>query len=399
MRLLFVTETVPYPLDSGGRIKTFNTLAALSTEHEVHCHAFIRDPAQGDAARTLQQVVSRVSLHLVPRSVTKEARFAFRSLLTNVPYTVLRHFDPDVMRTLVWTCRRMTFDAVYCDHLSMLEYGRQLQLPLIHDAHNVEFEIVRRYAHAAGWGVRRMAAEIEWRRIRRYEERLYRRCALIYTVSEVDARQVRAMSGPAPRIAVVPIGVDAAGQTAGQPWSNGLEVLFVGALDWPPNRDAVQYLLAEIWPRVLARYPSAHLTVVGRGSADFGASNVTFTGWVADVTPYFAAARALAVPIRSGSGMRVKILDSLSRGVPVIATSIGMEGIEATSGQHLIAADDPEDFAVALVRVLGDDKLVRSLSEQGRRLALERYDRSVVTKQILDSLRSAERAGGADKMD
>jgi glycosyltransferase involved in cell wall biosynthesis len=388
MRILFVTETVPYPLDSGGRIKTFYTLQALSSAHEVHCHAFIRDSQQAAAAPPLQRVAASVSLHLTPRSIVGEALFAARSLVGRAPYTVVRHFRPDVARLLERACADQRFDAIYCDHLSMMEYGRRLGLPILHDAHNVESQIVRRYASTAGWGLRRLAAEIEWRRVRRYESDVYSRCDLIYAVSEIDAREIRAMAGPGPRVEVVPIAVDAATRPVAAPWTNGAEVLFVGALDWPPNRDAVHYLLTAIWPLVLERSPHAHLTVVGRGVAGLDAPNVTFTGWVDDVTPYFAAARVLAVPIRSGSGLRVKILESLARGIPVVSTSVGMEGIAARSDEHLIAADSPQSFATALVRLLQDDRLVRQLSEQGWRLAAARYDRSVVARQLLATLPS-----------
>ena len=385
MRILFITETLPYPLDSGGRIKTFHTLQALSSAHEVHCHAFVRAARQA-APQALREITASISLHVTPRSLAREAWFAVASLTGRVPYTVARHFRADVARALERACAERRFDAVYCDHLSMLEYGRRLDLPILHDAHNIEFQIVRRYASTAGWGLRRLAAEIEWRRVRRYESEAYHRCDLVYAVSAVDAREIRALAGPRPRLEVVPIAVDAATPPVAAPWANGPEVLFVGALDWPPNRDAVHYLLTAIWPLVLEQIPDAHLTVVGRGTAGVDAPNVTFTGWVDDVTPYFAAARVLAVPIRSGSGLRVKILESLARRVPVVTTSVGMEGIAAQSGEHLLAADSPQSFAAALVRIITDNVLVQRLSEQGWRLAAGRYDRAVVARQLLATL-------------
>ena len=395
MRILFLTETVPYPLDSGGRIKTYYTLQALSSVHEVHCHAFIRQADQAAASERLATVAASVTLHLVPRSVAREARFAATSLVSGTPYTVVRHFDTDVLQALHGATRAMRFDAIYCDHLSMLEYGLRLSLPILHDAHNVEYEIVRRFAGNSR-GMRRLAAELEWRSVRRYEAQVYRRCSLIYAVSDVDARQIRAMAGTAPRIEVVPIAVDAQSPVAATPWLNGPEVLFVGALDWPPNRDAVHYLVTEIWPMVQSRMPAARLTVVGRGSLGLSVPNVRFTGWVEDVSPYFATARVLAVPIRSGSGLRVKILESLARGIPVVATSVGMEGIAAHSGEHLLVADTAQSFADALVRALQEDGLVRHLATEGRRLAIERYDRSVIGRQLLATLRDVVPSRGLD---
>jgi glycosyltransferase involved in cell wall biosynthesis len=391
MRLLFLTETIPFPLDSGGRIKTYQTLRILSREHEVHCHAFIREEAQRRFERDLRGCCRSMTLHTRSRSRLREARSLVAGYATATPFSVRRHFDSAVFARLRRLVSQSAFDAVYCDHLSMLEYGRRLTLPIIYDAHNLEFEIIRRHAATLGVSPLRGLAEIEWRMLRRYERALFPQCRLVYSVSDVDARAIHRLSGDQVRIAVVPISIDARAVTQAIPTTAGHELLFVGGLHWPPNADAVGHFIEDILPIIRDRLPDTRLTVVGRTDGRLhdrlrSAEGVTFAGHVPDIEPFFKRSRAMVVPLRSGSGIRVKILDALARGIPTVTTSVGCEGIGAVSGTHLLIADAPAAFAAAVVRVLTDDDLASSLSARSRELALTTYDPSVVAKQTLAAL-------------
>ena len=391
MRLLFLTETVPFPLDSGGRIKTFHTLRILAREHEVHCHAFIREEAQRRYEEDLRTCCDRLTLYLKPRSALGEARAWLIGYATGTPFLVRRHFDRAVLAELRSVVRRDAFDAVYCDHLSMLEYGRRLNLPIIYDAHNVEFEIIRRHAATLPFSAIRGFAELEWRMLRRYEQALFPQCSLIYSVSDIDAESIRRFGGERSSVAVVPISVDVQGVTQVSPTDAGHELLFVGGLHWPPNADAVDYFLAEIFPIVRSRIPDAHLTVVGRTDVPGqrrlrSVRGVTFAGHVPDIELFFQRSRAMVVPLRSGSGMRVKILDALARGMPTVTTAVGCEGIDATSGRHLLIADTPAAFAADVVRALTDDALALSLSRNSRELVETKYAEPVVGRQTLAAL-------------
>jgi glycosyltransferase involved in cell wall biosynthesis len=393
MRILLITETAPYPLDSGGRIKTWHTLAALSREHEVHCHAFVRTEQQRRAANPpLSAACHSATLHLVPRGVPREAWHLARSLAWAAPLTVVRHFSNAVLRRIAADCADRRIDVVYCDHLSTMEYGRRLGLPIVHDAHNVEHRIVERYAAGlARTDLRRPLLAREARLLRSYEAVNYRRAALVLAVSETDAEAIRALAPGVPVVAV-PIAVDASAMAPVDVLTDEPVVAFVGALDWPPNADAVDHLLSDIWPAVLAGVPGARLTVVGRGESGLRARwravpSVHFTGWVDDVEPWFRRSRAMVVPLRSGSGMRVKILDAFARGIPVVTTSVGVEGIDARHRQHALIADTPAAFAAAIVGVLRDRALAHGLSRAGRALALDRYDVGIVGRCQLEALK------------
>ena len=393
MRILLITETVPYPLDSGGRIKTWHTLRALAREHDVHCHAFARSEAQRDAARgPLSAVCASVTLHLVPRSLSGEAAHALRGLALGLPITVARHFSGRVMRRVEAACREHRIEALYCDHLSMLEYGRRLPLPIVHDSHNVEHRIVQRYAESLPRrDPRRVLFAHEAWRLRAYERRMFPKCSLIFAVSEVDGASIASI---VPRVPVraVPIAVDARALAPVDRITDAPEVLFVGPQDWPPNADAVSYFITEIWPAVHRKVPGARLTVVGRSGAGVRSqwrtdASLRFTGWVEDVEPYVQGSRVMVVPLRSGSGMRVKILDAFSRGIPVVATSIGMEGISAVDNEHALVADSPSAFAEATVRVLQHRMLAEGLARAARELVLASYDTAAVGTLQLEALR------------
>jgi polysaccharide biosynthesis protein PslH len=391
MKLLFLTETIPFPLDSGGRIKTYHTLGILSQEHDIHCHTFIREERQREFERDLVGHCRSLTLHLRRRSWPLEARSLAAAYTSGLPFLVQRHFDRGVLEQLKSACSQISFDAVYCDHLSMVEYGRRLGLPLICDAHNVEFEIVKRHAATLGGSPLRILAELEWRALRRYERSIYPHCRLIYSVSDIDAQSIRALSGENVPVAAVPIPVDTKAVAVAMEPRRTRELLFVGGLHWPPNADAVVFFIERILPLIRAAVPDVRLTVVGRSYESVrgrlrSSESVTFVGHVVDVEPYFRRCRAMVVPLRSGSGMRVKILDALARGIPTVTTTVGCEGIDAESGRHLLIADTPAAFADSVVRLLTDNGLSGMISAEARTLAQTKYDVSVVGRQTLTTL-------------
>ena len=393
MRLLFLTETVPYPLDSGGRIKTFHTLRMLAGTHDVRLHAFIRDEAQRAHQPALEALGVPTTLHLVRRSLPREAWYAARSL-AGAPYSVGRQFDAAVCDTVRREAADWRPDLVYCDHLSMAEYGRRLDVPIVYDAHNVEYAILQRFAGTRANPLTRAAAAVEWRRVRAYEAAVCRGSRLVFVVSDVDRRVLAELSGSAAPFVEVPIAVDAAGTAPVATLTTAPRLLFLGGLHWPPNADALASFVRDSWPRVRAARPDATLTSVGRDDSPVAdecreAPGVRLTGWVPDIDPFVQESRMLVVPMRAGSGMRVKILDAMARGLPVVSTSVGCEGIAVVPGEHLLLADTPEGFADAVLRLLADDTLAATLARNARALVLARYDVSAVRAAVLAAIEAA----------
>jgi polysaccharide biosynthesis protein PslH len=213
-------------------------------------------------------------------------------------------------------------------------------------------------------------------------------------VSDIDRQALSALAGPGVRFVEVPIAVDAAGRSPIGTLTRAPRLLFLGGLHWPPNADALVTFVRDIWPRVRAARPDATLTSVGRDDHPSAAEcraapGVQLTGWVPEIDPFVQDSRLLVVPMRAGSGMRVKILEAMARGLPVVSTSVGCEGIGVVSGDHLLLADTPAAFADAVLRLLADDALAATLARNARALMLERYDVSAVRAAVLSAIDGA----------
>jgi glycosyltransferase involved in cell wall biosynthesis len=362
----------------------------------VHCHAFIREERQRAYGDALASRAASVTLHLLTRSRRREIGYLLQSAVGGAPYTVTRHFDAATHAAIDAAVRQRRPDLVYCDHLSMMEYGRRLDVPLVYDAHNVEHAVVRRFAAARPGLLMRLASSVEWRRVRTYERDACRLSRLVFAVSDVDRRALAELAGRQVPICTVPIAVDAASVTArSTPWP-APALLFLGGLHWPPNAEALGFFIRDIWPIVLRARPDATLVSVGRDDHPMApvwrrTPGVTLTGWVEDIEPHVASSRVLVVPMRAGSGMRVKILEAMARGLPIVSTSLGCEGIDIRSAEHLLVADDPKAFAAAVLQLMTDGDLCSSLAASARRLALARYDVQVVATTVLQAIREVAR--------
>lgn len=391
MRILLLTESIPYPLDTGGRIKTFNTLRMLASDHDVYCHAFIRDERQRAHEPVLRAVTCGVTLHALPRSAVREVGYLVSAFATDAPYTVRRHFDDGVLRRVGKSFTETKCDVLYCDHLSMVEYGRRLGVPMIIDAHNVEYQILRRYADSLHpLSPIRLVVEREWRAVRRYEHAVYGSAKLVFAVSDADAAAIQEMA-PDARVRSAGIAVDTERIRPVTARGEGHEVLFTGGLHWPPNVEALTFFLNEVWPLVLRQRPDAHFTIVGRRDGALGRvpehlPGVTFAGYVDDIEPFFQRRPIVVVPIRSGSGLRVKILDAFARGLPVVSTTVGCEGIGAEHERHLLIADQADAFADFVTRLLGTSGEADRLGDAGRTLVEQQFSLHAVGAQMRDGI-------------
>ena len=287
------------------------------------------------------------------------------------------------------------FDAVHFDHphtaLSWPLIRRlQPEAKLVLDAHNVEAEIVERVAESAPrW--QRKAWRWQARRIRELEMELARQMDLIFTCSEKDAEVFRGMGARSVRVVpntVPPLSPPLVAQRR--------DVVFVGSLDWRPNAEAAVVLAKEIWPRCRALLPGSRLTIVGRNPPAhvlaLASHDVVVAGSVPEVQPWLDGAFATAIPLRAGSGTRIKILEAWAAGVPVVASRIAAEGLPYEDGRDVLLAEEPGEFARALVRLWRDRQLGEDLAREGRR-TVEPFTPEQIAKAVAAHYREMLEAG------
>jgi polysaccharide biosynthesis protein PslH len=379
MRILWVKIGGLWPLNMGGRLRSFHTIAELAKRHRVTVlttHGRADDPdGLQDHLKGCERVVS------VPYEIPKvgTGRFAAalaRSWLSPYPVDLWKCRVP-ALQTLV---RQVLagMDVCVADFLaaaSNVPIGGPVRTILFE--HNVEYMIWKRLHDVERRAWRRAILAVEWKRMRRYEARACALAQLTLAVSEAD-RALLAAAAPNADVRAIPTGVDTAYFHPNGGPEKPARLVFTGAMDWYPNEDAIVHFIHTILPEVLRRVPDVSLTVVGRNPSQrvraAGArTGVEVTGTVPDVRPYLAEAEVCVVPLRIGGGTRLKIFEALAMGKAVVSTRIGAEGLPVVPGTHFIQADSPADFAQAVVSLLEDAPRRRTLGDAGRRLVEASY--------------------------
>jgi len=378
LNVLVLDEWLHYPPNSGRGVRTWSLLQRLARRHRVSLLCYGDPEAEASvAARAVD-----LSLHLVrPFPVPRGARL-YGGLLANVfsryPYSVWKHYTRRYENRLRELLREKQFDLVHCECTVYARFlGAVEKLPKLVMAHNIESQILYRRARCSRTILERVFFGLQARKMEAFEREVLRRADRVTLVTELDAEQVRAWG--VQRTSLVENGVDVDQFVPLEGKCDSDEILFLAALDWYPNLDALDYLLEDIFPLVRQASPSARLRIVGRrppaGLKERIARcpGVELVGEVADVRPFLTRAAVVVVPLRIGGGSRIKILEALAMGKAVVSTSIGAEGLAVTDGVHLSLADAPSDFAARTVELLESPDEQRRLGENGRKLVVDRY--------------------------
>ena len=401
-RILFLAHLLPWPLVGGGQIKSYHTLRILSLSYEVTLLAFIRRAEEAQFVDSLRPFC-KGGIHVVrlPRGPLRDSGAALLSLLRHESFFMIR----DRYSGMIVKARELLgdpdaphprFDAIHVDHLQMMSYIRDLPtrtMRVVLDNHNVEFRIPKRLSETPGGNpVFRAFLRGEWPKLRAFERRACRDADHVLAVSKEDAAELTALDPEAltGKISVVPIGVDLDYWGSVRPDPGAMGILSIGTMYWPPNVDALRYFCADILPLIWETLPEARLTIVGaRPTAAVRAlakaeTRITVTGSVPDVRPFAARdGGVFIVPLRSGSGMRVKILNAMAMGLPVVSTTVGAEGIDVVDGENILLADEPAAFARAVVSLLGDRPRAARIGGAGRALMEARYGWDAVAVDLL----------------
>lgn len=393
MRILFVSTNLPIPANNGLAIRSLSIVQALaSSGHELSFVSFA-PRARSESLDPLPKYCHEIDLleeEIV--SVSQGASYIRRAscLLGLKSYSIERFRSAQMQTRIASHLKARPFDAIVCDSLYALVNVPETSVPIVLNCHNAEHLIFKRYTQVETNLVKKCYASAEARLIRDAERLGCQRATMAMVCSGVDQGTLRQLHSDLP-IWVIPNAVDTDSYRPAEKQRSANTLLFQGGMDWYPNRDAVEFFVQSIFPKVRAEFPNIRFIVAGRNPpVDFAAAlgserGVEFTGTVPDMRPYLSAATVVVVPLRFGSGTRIKILEACAAGVPVVSTTVGAEGLDLKSESEIILADDPGEFASAVVTLLRDPRRRDAIARQARAVVVDRYSHPIL-KRSLDKL-------------
>jgi polysaccharide biosynthesis protein PslH len=395
MKILWVKAGGLVPPDTGGKIRSYNILRELARQHSVTFFSFYAEH-DNDLHPGLKSIFDRVvclPLRLpAPKTAAEMLGYGLR-LLSSQPYGIAKFCRPEVRRRLGGLLNQEDYDVIVCDFMAAAGVVPwDSPVPKVLFTHNVEATIWRRHYEVANNPAWKAVSWLEWRKMEAAERRYLRLADRVLTVSETDREAFASVLDPA-KLTVIPTGVDVDYFQPMPVEETPNSLVFTGSMDWLPNEDAIFYFVGEILPLIAQQCPDICLEVVGRRpSRKLQAlaetqKNLRLTGWVEDIRPYMARGAVCIVPLRIGGGTRLKIFEAMAMGKAVVSTSVGAEGLPVHSGQDILLADTPINFANEVISLLRSSSERRRLGVAARALVQEKYSWARVGEDFARTLR------------
>lgn len=387
MKILAITPYLPAPPDFGGAARIYNLLKQLQERADLTVFSLAADdddPAESES--TFQRLIT-ARAPMTARSPANIAKRSVQMRSTLSRQSFQRHFywHKSAQQQLDDLLAKEQFDIIQIEFSQMAAYETEGPAKRVVDLHNIEYDVLRQAAEHSS-GPKRIFNRWEWRKMRQEEEQAWRDADLCLATSEPDAERVRTVTGA--ECLVVPNGVDdqffeRQPMSTAEPGS----IVFTGAIRYQPNADAVTYFVRRVWPLIRDLEPNATFNIVGADPPDevvrLGElSGVRVSGSVEDVRPWLRSASAVVVPLLSGGGTRLKILEAFASGRPVVSTTIGASGLDVEDDRHLIISDRPMDMAQSVVSLLRNRALAQSLGDNAYQLVQANYRWNTIVDQL-----------------
>lgn len=401
LSILVVTTSLPYPPNWGGGIRVYQFLRNLARHHKVTLLTF-GTPEERDKVIALEKICDSVHIVAPPHTQANKRTAQLKSLISPRSFAAGGLYCAAMQRKIDDLLSRETFDLIQVEfgHLSSYRFGSGV--PVVLDEHNIEYELLYRMYQSERSGFRRFYNWLEYKKYQHEEREFWKRVDACVFTSEREEAMLRAQI-PDKRVTTAPNGVDI---NYFQPIAEEMDLnslVFTGLISYRPNTDAVLYFAQEILPLIVQKRPQTVFSIVGMGPTEevcrLESANVHVTGKVPDVRPYIAKAGALVVPLRMGSGTRLKVLEGLAMAKPVVSTSLGCEGIDVKAEEHLRIADTPETFAQAVITMLEDREAALAMGRRGRTLVEQYYSWESITdhleefhQEVLETSRATQKS-------
>lgn len=394
MNVLFLTIGLPYPMNSGADIRTFNLIRCISEKHSVVLLSLFGSGHDNKAALShLRKYCKEIKVLFTEEQVSKKTLLlkSLLSIFTGKPLTIFKYYFPLAKIEIFKAISSKDINFIHCDHLHMAQYVEDVEnIPKLLDEHNIEFFLIRRYVKEQKNLIKKaLAFFLQCLKLKRYEADVAKKFDHCVVVSGVDKRNLESIA-PGVNATVISNGVDTDFYRPQNETLRPNSLIFTGAMDWFPNEDAILYFYDKIWPRLKSEVNGIRLYVVGRNPSDKVLNlskkdkNIVVTGYVEDVRPYTARSTVYIVPLRIGGGSRLKILEAMAMGKAIVSTSVGAEGLEVDAGENILIADPPEEFAGRIISLLKDKSLRSRLGEAAREMVINKYSWEIIGARLND---------------
>jgi glycosyltransferase involved in cell wall biosynthesis len=403
MRILFLTNLLPYPLDNGGKIKTFSTLKALSimgNSVDLLCFSENSENDSGNVQK-LKNICNDVQF--IEHKLTTKSNIkymmavAFKSLFSKYPFGIYKYESKQMRDVIAKKIKENDYDIIYFDHLQMYKYFNSFDrknVTFVLDQHNSESEIVYRTYQNSNNFLKKIFLNIEYNKIRKFEKKALSDVDKIYALSENDVESMKHLNVNLKNFSVIPIGVIDNGIINKKEDKNKkLTLMFIGTLTWNPNNQGILWFVRNVIPKLNESGIEYDLYIVGKNPSDElkelceSYNNIFVTGYVNDVDEMYVKSDVMVVPLFVGSGQRVKIIESFSKGIPVISTSIGAEGLDCITDYNVVIADTDIEFVDSL-RKMSDETFRKKIASNARKTFEEKYSLEAYISSFNDSFKA-----------
>lgn len=385
MKILFLISQLPYPADTGAKIRGFNLLKNLSASHSITLATFGDKVKDADKLRIIQKFCKEVIL--VPKK-NNSFIVALTNLFSVYPYSSDKYYSRIMVKTIASMVKKEKFGLIHSDSLQVSRNVLGVKgIPKVLTEHNIEFRIFLRAVQSCKNPIKKLYFYIQYLKLKKYEINAVKQFDRVIAVSEEDKKFLLSFVSEN-KISVAPNGVDTQYFSPSTIDYRPNSLIFTGSMDWLPNIDAMEYFCKEILPLVWKVDDKVKLYIVGRMPPKTIAnlakkdSRITVTGAVEDVRPYLEKAALFITPLRIGGGTRLKILEAMAMGKAVLSTSIGCEGLAVKDMENIAISDTVSDFASKVIELLNDESLRNRLGSEGRRLVEKEYDWKTVADKL-----------------
>jgi len=395
MKILLTLPGPLFPADTGGKIRSLNIFSRLARRVEIHAVSFA-DPEKDTAAISEMKTMFAGYTPVFRREARKYSLRFGADVVANqfatLPYFLAKRNCPRFRQAIAGLTAAERFDLLFCDFLHTAAPLVKLAFsPRVVFEHNVEFLLRQRKAEVENRAMRKLVFSREWKKTRRVEAEVCRSFDHVFCVSGEDRRLLQ-QEFDVSNVSVLTTGVDTDFFRPADESPHPCHLVFVGSMDWDPNEDAVVWFLRDIYPLIKRHAPQVTFSIVGRSPSPrlraiaAQEPGVEVTGWVPDVRPYLARAEVVIVPLRAGSGTRIKIPEAMAMQKAVVSTPIGAEGLDLQDGCEIRIAENAVAFAQAVVDLLRRPSLRDSIAKKARKTMVERYGWDPVVAQLEETL-------------